>query len=165
MGNVSLVALGSGDYNIITDNAHTYAEFLPNGGQINILVKDAGGYSSSATDNISVADAPISATGGHNFSLSQGQALAAGTVIGQLTDGDTTTSNINDFTLSGSWGDGNNFAAGDISLASLGGGVYNIVTDVAHTYSKILMVKLRLTLTMPEVLQHLLTITFKSSII
>ncbi len=136
MGDVSLVALGSGDYNIVTDNAHTYAEFLPNGGQISILVNDAGGYSSSATDNISIADAPISATGGHNFSLTQGQALAAGTIIGQLTDGDTTTSNIHDFTLSGSWGDGNNFAAGDISLVSLGGGVYNVVTDVAHTYSQ-----------------------------
>ena len=141
VGDIGLVATGnagSGTYNIVAENPHTYAEFLPNGGQLTIDVKDAGGSSASITDQVQVSDAQISVTGVNTFSLTEGQALAAGTIIGHLQDANRVTSNINDFTLSGSWGDGNNFAMGDVSLVSLGSGDYNIVTDNAHTYAEFL---------------------------
>ena len=109
VGDIGLVATGnagSGTYNIVAENPHTYAEFLPNGGNLTINVQDAGGSSASITDQIQVSDAQITVTGVNAFSLTEGQALAAGTVIGHLQDANTVTSNINDFTLSGSWGDG-----------------------------------------------------------
>jgi len=121
----TIVANGTGGFNV--SGSHVYAE--EGNYTVSTRVADSGGSAVTANISMTVADAPLSASG-TTVNATEGTALG-NTVMATFTDADP-NGVVSDYTATINWGDGTPSSSGTIVANGTGG--FNVVGS--HVYSE-----------------------------
>jgi hypothetical protein len=117
----------SGGFDVVSP-MHTFAD---EGSAIaTVTVVDGGGSTASATDKITIADAPLAVTAGSGVTATE-NAMSGPLALASFSDGDP-FAGVGDFTATINWGDG---TLGNGTVTPVNAGVF-VVTG-AHEYSTV----------------------------
>ncbi|HEU5425017.1 MAG TPA: hypothetical protein VFU72_15860, partial [Nitrolancea sp.] len=115
-----------GSYTV--SGGHTYVE--EGSYSVTVTINDKGGSTTTAKSTATVADAPLTATGGFTITATEGQASASQTVA-TFTDADP-NGTLSDYSASIDWGDGTTATAGTVSENADG----SFAVNGDHTYGE-----------------------------
>jgi N-acetylneuraminic acid mutarotase len=139
----SVVANGSGGFNVIGTNTYNVAGTMP----ISVAISDAGGASLTVNNTAQVASPPGLQVSALAISGTEGQALN-NVKVATFTDSDTTVTTTN-LTATINWGDG---TSGSGTVSGTGG---NFTVTGSHTYAEETSSALSTTVTINETKNNL----------
>ncbi|HET9188909.1 MAG TPA: hypothetical protein VFN80_13170, partial [Acidothermaceae bacterium] len=116
------------DGSFTVSGSHTFAE-EKSSEAVTVTINDKGGSTTTAKSTATVADAPLTATGGFTVTATEGQASTSQTVA-TFTDANPNAP-LSDFSASIDWGDG---TTSDGTVSATSGGGFSVAGG--HTYAE-----------------------------
>jgi hypothetical protein len=114
---------GAGGFNVL--GSHSYAD--AGGYSLSVVINDVGGATTTPSGPLTVADAPITVTGGV---LAPVEGIAFSTTVATFTDADPSPRPPTNYAALINWGDGQSVVG---TITPLGNGVYAV--SGGHTYA------------------------------
>jgi uncharacterized repeat protein (TIGR01451 family) len=112
---------------------HTYADEGTFGMSVTLTDDAPGTASSTASGDVSVAEADVLGEGSLSLTAAtEGTPIAAGTTIASVPDTGYPTNAAGDFSATIDWGDGSPIQAGTVSITA---GVVSVAASASHTYA------------------------------